>query len=527
MNIIEILQQSKDVKTTKPGVRATEPRSPRSEFRDLRKDLPAEVIRDIGEFQKQFPQLKEHTIYNIMRRHEFKRNLVETELKFKAVMQDSQPVNKRESRPKKPQQEDNKRAREEPIPQKPRPRPTEKQFNNDRDKAAAEQLKDNRDSRDRADVKGHRPRPQNQNYQPRSYNRDQQDYQQRPYFSNKYQNRRQRGQWYDYDQQEEYVVRQSKEDRPKSAKKQLEQEQDKELSNINEESDDHSNHRAPVDRSSDKQPKKNSNHQNDTNHQRQSEQAEKLPNSNAGRQNGERKPSNQATQDHPQTAAHQHKNSHAPHQSLGESKVGAHNSKVPESKTYLENGLISNGINVLAKTVRKWEIHWFRQFIDAVHQFDARPAKHETRAQHDKKGNFADGKKRKPAIKNNFETEENDESTNERAKKMNYYVGLKKFESEEERLKGERERIMESRINNHASQFDWLTQKVKDLEEEVASLRAANQELMSHHKASLGGHDDSVYCFVPFHFVKDSYPFNSIKMSDVKSGNVYMIKKDN
>lgn len=540
MNIIEILQQSKEVKTTKNGVRAAEPKSPRSEFRDLKKDLPEAVKTDISEFQKQFPQLKEHTIYNIMKRHEFKRNLVETELKFKAVMQDSQPVSKREHRPKKPQQEQTdktqQKPKEEQLPPKQRQQYPDKRFNNEtlKDKPSNEQFRDNREWRDRNDAKGYRPRPpyeyqhrpQHQNYQQRPFNRDQQDYQQRPYFGNKYQNRRPRGQWQGNEQHEEYVVRQANEDQQKTVKKQLEQEQDKELSNINEESDDLSNHKANVDKSREKRSAKHSAHQNDTNQQKSSEQTDKLSVPSANRQSAERKLSGHEVHQNAQTNG-QPQNAHIVNQFHTESKSATHHPKTPEPKVYYENGLMSNGINLLAKTVKKWEVYWFKQFIEAVHHLDVRPARTESRGQTDKRGNFLESKKRKPAIKNNFETEENDESTNERAKKMNYYIGQKKFESEEERLKGERERIMESKINNQASQFDWLTQKVKDLEEEVAALRAANQELIVHQKAMIGSHDDSVYCFVPFHFVKDSYPFNSIKMSDVKSGNVYMIKKDN
>lgn len=572
MNIVELLHQRKDAKPAQKDQAPAAPLSPRSEFAELKKSLGGDVLNDIKAFRTTFPQLREHVIFKIMKKHDFKRNLVETELKFIAEMQGSRPVEQREPRPKKPfvPKEDRPRKDQPPAkvseetPKEAEVKPIAKQNSgreeqgqrfdqgprNDNYKGQRGYNQRFRDDRGEWDNRPHRDRPQSdhpdrpyqnqgqqrpqgQNYQngpvnnrgPQQPHQNQnQNYYQPRQNRDKFANKKQKGPWQSQSNAVEYVAKQPEEEKPKPTKPQQESNADAEkaLSNINEESEDQSHHRLQAGDSTEK--RKSSRH-SPKRHQQGEHKGkhhhDAAPNAAAGHHGEDtlHAPEPAEVIGHPLASPALD----AIHQTSGHKQLRP---PTAQEKVFFENGLIANGFINLLKIFAKKEAQWLRQFIQAVHALEFRHAKNEARNGQDKRGGFFDGKKRKPAIKNNFETEENDESTNERAKKMNYFVGSKRFESEEERLKGERERVMESRLNDNMSQFNWLSQKVKALEDEVAALRAVNQELMEGQRSSAGHHEENVYCFVPFHFVKDFYPFNSIKMNEVKSGKVYMVKRD-
>lgn len=571
MSTMERWQKNGDPRQTQPSARPPRELSPRAEFLELKKDFPAEVLQDIKNFRTQFPQLREHAIYRVMKKHDMKRNLVEPELRFYAEMQGSEPVDQRERKPKRPN-----------PPKDQRPRPAEQRKEGEEPKRDGQQVQrqGSRKDGETAEVmaagqedQGAKDRPQNRNEEdrrgmdrtprewkakprrdrgwdrerdgpgPAQQNRqdgnqsptkvggqqrhykDQAQFprrssnpkagnQDRPNAPREYNDRpnpkRGKGNFQGGREAEEYVAKHVEEQRPKPSKPVAEPEQAQGLSKINEESEDQSHHRLQVEDSADKH------HQHP---------AHKAPSSTLHHSKQPATTDSKGSKDRPgwagdladlqaSPAPRHHHDSHR------------QTTSSPSSQHHLEHGLVSNGLSVLSKFFHKAREHSFRQFLTATRHLAPRP-KSEVRNGPDKRSGFFDSKKRKPAIKNNFETEENDESTTERAKKLNYVPAkTQRFESEEERMKGDRERALESKVNDSIGQFNFLAQKIKDLEAEVRGLKAANAELSEKNRASAAAGEDNIFCFVPYHFVKDWYPFNSIRAGDLKAGNVYMVKRD-
>ena len=85
MNIVE--KVSKYNKTQKPNEDATKPQtgSSAAAFSETRKNLPIEVKNKLYELHQKYGGMKEATIYNLMKKHEFKYNLVENDLKMLVI----------------------------------------------------------------------------------------------------------------------------------------------------------------------------------------------------------------------------------------------------------------------------------------------------------------------------------------------------------------------------------------------------------------------------------------------------------
>lgn len=569
--MMERWQKNSEPSPVPPSARPPRELSPRSEFQELKKGFPAEVLQDIKNFRAQFPQLREHAIYRVMKKHDMKRNLVEPELRFFAEMQGSEAVEQRERKPKRPNP---------PKDQKPRPAEARKEGDEPRKEGQGQQrqaskkeldqegggqegkgfqegrynrTEEERRQQDRMDRtprewkgkyrrdrgwdrerEGQTPTQQHQegNQSPTKFGGQQRQYkdqgnfprrssnpkpgnQDRPNPPREYNDRanpkRGKGHFQGPQEAEEYVAKQHPEEqRPKPSKPTPEPDQAKGLSKINEESEDQSQHRFPVEDSADKRPNPSNNKTAPSTFHHPKPPAT----DSKGAKDRQGWTGDVADlQTSPARPKHQHE-SHK------------HSTSSPSSQHHLENGLVSNGLSVLSKFFYKAQEHSFKQFLSVSRHLAPRP-KSEVRNGPDKRSGFFDSKKRKPAIKNNFETEENDESTTERAKKLNYVPAKQqRFESEEERMKGDRERVLESKVNDSIGQFNFLAQKIKDLEAEVRALKAANAELSEKNRASVAGGEDNIFCFVPYHFVKDWYPFNSIRAADLKAGNVYMVKRD-
>lgn len=604
MNIVEIWQKNNGTKTQKPGSDPVQPRSPRSEFQEIRRDLPPEVQQDISNFRAKFPQLKEHVIYRIMKKHDLKHNLVESELRFIADMQGTQPVEPKEKKAKKPRPPkelkeskeprearggegeprdpqklvedkkrdapnsqrqgsrkdldgDNERTPRNPKPsaraggrddhfyrgdterqeRTPRDREWKGRYRNDRSGEQGGSRQTNQDSQElplrSSQAPRHPHQPNNHTRKNQSGNQGDRPYTDRSHNSKSGQdrqnfdrpnnreahdrsgNKRSKGHRDNQKDFGEYVAKTVDDQRPRPPKPQPEPEpeQEKGLSKINEESEDMSQHRVYVDESVEV---------------KQLESAKKsLHHGSASKKSTHHQDRESRSHDRSEQSPEQQESHPSPHQHPSHMMDGHlhHTPSPPHVQQNWEQGLLSNGLAVLSKFFFRSNVQHFRQFIHSTRTLESK-TKSENRLTSDKRPAFAESKKRKPAIKNNFETDENDESNNERAKKMNHLVSHKRFESEEERMKGDRERAMESKINDSLSQFNFLAQKIKSLEAEVASLRAANQELAERHRDQNQNGEDNIFCFVPYHFVKDWYPFNSIRVSDLKAGNVYMVKKD-
>ena len=109
-------------------------------------------------------------------------------------------------------------------------------------------------------------------------------------------------------------------------------------------------------------------------------------------------------------------------------------------------------------------------------------------------------------VKNNFETEENDESNTERVKKLNHLMNRsRKFESEEEKLKVHKERNLENTIKELSLQVNLLTSKLQKFDDEVQHLRSANQSLREQSQLAAKNSSQELYCIVPFNLVKDLF----------------------
>jgi hypothetical protein len=596
MNIVEFWQKSNGAKTHKSLSEPIQPKSPRSEFQEIRRDLAPEIQQDISNFRVQFPQLKEHVIYRIMKKHDLKHNLVESELRFIADMQGTQPVEQKEKKPKKqwppkdskggdgespkfveearrdaphhPKQSwkkdfDPASERAQRIPRQnghleggrerhqnqkegerpfqgrqdrlPRDREWKGRYRNDRQLDQEAFRPANQDFQVSPSKPGqfHRhTNPQNSSYRKqhngnlsdrppndrpynnklpldrqnadRPYNRDHNDRNVQKRSKNYHQNQRESG---------EYVAKPTEEQRPKPSKPQPEPEQEKGLSKINEESEDMSQHRANVDESAEiRQP---------ASAQKSIYQVSAREKSGHD-QDWETRPHERPHQTTEIPEAHLAAQLHVPHLAPSQHNNTPSPTRIKQN---WEKSLLSNGLAILNKFFLRSDARHFRQFIHCSRSMESK-SKTDGRLATDKRPPFIESKKRKPAIKNNFETDENDESYNERAKKMNHLVSHRRFESEDERMKGDRERAMESKINDSISQFNFLAQKIKSLEAEVVALRTANHELAERNRDQAQNGEDNIFCFVPYHFVKDWYPFNSIRVGDLRAGNVYMVKKD-
>lgn len=544
MNIIDLVNKNKDPRSQQ-SAQPQQPKSPRSEYLDLKKDLPKEVQADIANFRAKFPQLREHVIFRIMRKHDMKMNLVEPELKFNAEMQGSQPVEEREPRSKRPFVPRDQRPPENRKPHEERKKTGEGQAQADPKKEGEGEGREGRGHGKKEGDKGsfrgpeirekkQRPsgewqgRARDPNFKPQEFvqqrehketqsakqgnfgNRQpEQNFQAKRPYNKKNGSKRHKGQWNDRDDSDEYVARQPEEDKPKSVKPPSEDYQQRALSNINEESEDQSHHRLQVGDSNEKHRQGKS--------QPPHESQKSGPGGDKGVGGGAGHFRQEDTQGNPsQQVANGHSKYHQ-----GESAGGSHRHAKLTSPENSSRALDAEaGLSVVARFFEKKTRVNLKQLVDNTRSLENRLGKGDGRGGQEKRPPFVETKKRKPATKKNFETEENDESNNERAKKMNYHVGTKRFESEEERMKGDRERNIEIIQDKTLGMINLLTQKVKALEEEIAGLRGAQEQ------AEAKNGEENVYCLVPFHLVRDQYPFSSIKVSEVKSGTVYFVKKD-
>lgn len=500
MNIVQKFQQQISHQNEKSVDQKNSQMTPHAQYLEDKKSFRPEMLQDINNFKKEFPQLKDHVIYKIMKKHDFKKTVVETELKYTASLQtqvsDDFPSSKQTAQPKK------KKLQNVPKPKNINPNiipeimPNHKNENNQKTTAPLKEF-----------VK---PKPHwsnreeyydnavdNQKFYGNEQNNNKKYYKEKPVYIpyknesvpyKKYKNTRN-----NYTDSVEYIQKPVSEEPVKQQTKPVEQELpcEKALSNINEESEDFSHHKFQPDQ-----------------------------NAFSGRDGN-------FLQIQPTRISEKEKKISTKFESIDINVKPEHFKQHSNTKSeLLEFGLVANGLNLLVRSFLKRNHNYFRTFFQNVYFLDSKQPKLDQKQALDKKNGFFEAKKKKPAIKNLFETEENDESNHERAKKMNYFVGQKKFESEEERLKGDRERVMESKLNDHLSQFNFLNHKIMVLENEMNALKLANMQLLELNKNNVSKSSENVYCLVPYSFVKDTYPFSNILHNDLKSGNVYMIKKD-
>ena len=203
------------------------------------------------------------------------------------------------------------------------------------------------------------------------------------------------------------------------------------------------------------------------------------------------------------------------------------NRKVP-SRPYNENGHVADGINQIIKFFIKAQGRFLYELHKKSLFMERKQSKSQTKIQSaERRSNFVDPKKKKPMIKNNFETEDNDESNHERGTKMTHMQGNKRFESEEERRKGEREKILENRLEELSSQLGQMYQRMQCMEYEIARLNKSNAELEEHNRYMYETRTENCFVVMPYTAVKRIPPFKDFSKEEFADGSYYLFRTKN
>ena len=84
MNIVERYKRFKSiVQDDKEPEKKEEPQG--QSYREIRKTFSRELLNDIFYFRNNYDNIKEATVYNVMKKHEFKMDLVENEIKMMVI----------------------------------------------------------------------------------------------------------------------------------------------------------------------------------------------------------------------------------------------------------------------------------------------------------------------------------------------------------------------------------------------------------------------------------------------------------
>ena len=472
MSIIHKVQNFYQTNQPKPENNKTQRMTIVQQYFETKKTLSKDIISDIEMFKKKYPNLKEHIIYMNMRKHDMKKDLVETELKYESSLQGEIVQDSSQTKSKNKRRNNKKKSvQQEGDEDTPKREETEQTKNSQTNVQKNFQNKE----------KNFNNKKERQNYQNKGTYNDNRTYPRKNdqnYRQNQKQNRR-NNQIFEY-------VQKDKEERPIPVySKHAESSGDKPLSNINEESDDHSQKRVP-----DESPLVKINRQpQEFNDPQISEPADveipSLITEGCSKATG-------------------NKESHA-------------------SSAYKEHTLMNEGLNHLNQVFMKHQSKNFYTWLASCETLETRKQKNGAKVS-EKRVFYTDPKKKKPLIKNNFETEENEESNNERNLKMNHFHAIKKFESEEERLKGKREIALERKMDDLLSQMSFLMNKVSVLEHEVSRVNSVNHDLNERNKLLSRSNEDSIFVLMPFSQVKDTFPFNQVAAEDLKAGSFLMFR---
>ena len=515
MNIIQKVQKLSEGKKEQVAAPKARLNDAEVEFFDIKKNLSPEVSQDVAKFHESYPQLKEHTIYRIMKKHDFKFSLVDSELKFVSSLQiprkEQWTTSNTTERQQKPVEAKNKN---ESVPQNQQNDNAGAKYdgranNYDNERPAYQKYNKNstfsaRDSYYRDDNKNanndyyynnnnngtYRPQRYNQNYQ--QYNNDAND----RYYQPKYQHQSTDFNYYEAksrygdrweNRHSEYLPKQNNKNQAEQQQSHTKQEKQREnaenIDNVNKGYTDKKN---------------NTNYDSADKHVQHQDPVEtnaKSPEQPASRKQSEKQSTNQ----------------NAENQSVNQQsgkKAASHNtpkSSRKSSNNIYADGLVAKGLQKI-KTVCYNNLNsYFKYMLTNSYYVDYKAEKKDTvdvKLEVSNKKNTADGRKKKLPRGNHFDTEENDEESYIKDKKMNYFLHAKRFESEEEKLKSERERTMENQIKELTLKVNLLTAKTTKLTDELAALKASNQDFKDNNEKA-SAKDNEVYCMVPFNLVKD------------------------
>jgi hypothetical protein len=461
MNIIQKMQKISEAKKEPTVVQAKKINDIEAEFLEIKKDLKPEVMSDIQNFQKKYTNLKAHVIYKMMKKHEFKLNLVDSELNFMSNLQPKRDLLAEQQIHEKELQRD--------------------ELNKEKEKKAK-----NGTYADKYDIKDRRQN--GTTYKPdKEYKQtNQQTATQDKNYRNYEEKFRQ-----EYTNKAEYI--------PKYKTKQENQKN------------------QPSDQSKAKYKQKNRGYNQNYNGDQDVYFVKKgsIPLPIAKVEEPPvlnlldlSKESSEKNADQIKV-----KSSEYEHRAVSEKLVITRDKLIiTENATnepkYDINGLFGMGIQKLVALIYKNYSAYFKHLFNKSYYVDYKAEKKDTvdlkMASGDKKQNGGDPMKKIKSLRKNFATDENDEESSEARDKVHLNVLSKaKFESEEEKLKTQKDKSLESIIKDLSLQVNLLTQKTQNLEDEVGSLRSINQNLREQNAETNKTGSSELYCIVPFSLVKD------------------------
>lgn len=92
MNNIGRLMKAKNMSEQESNATSTKNKTSELDYAHKKRELPKEVRNKIFEFKRKYELVKEETIYNLIKKHEFNYNLVDQDLKFLSITKRSVPA---------------------------------------------------------------------------------------------------------------------------------------------------------------------------------------------------------------------------------------------------------------------------------------------------------------------------------------------------------------------------------------------------------------------------------------------------
>lgn len=478
MNIIQKMQKMNEGKREYVTVSSTKINDAETEYLQHKKDLAPEIRQDIANFRASYPNIKEHVIYKMMKKHDFKFNLVDSELNFISNLNPKVDV----------QAEAKKTDPEKPKTTKP-PKYEKKDYNYEK--------RDKYEKRDNYEKGGYQ-KDYNDNqsrYKPRQDDTVENDYKKSTQV-----NQRQQGSYKNIDDYRpkkydnyDYVPKNANSARYVKKYQQTGDQYKPRRQNYRANYNDHDDEIYV--------PKK-------TEDQVREVKAEEAPVLNLLDLSKEQSDQNENQINGGQNDEVKHQDVQ-PKNHVEDVSSSNNNDEETEAK-YDINGLIGQGIQKLISIIYRNYSGYFKHLLAKSYYVDYKAEKKDVvdlkMNSGDKKWQAVDAKKKKKPVTKNFEIEENDEESSGIRDKIHLNVLSKpKFESEEEKLKVHKERNLENTIKELSLQVNLLTSKLQKFDDEVQHLRSANQSLREQSQLAAKNSSQELYCIVPFNLVKDLF----------------------
>jgi hypothetical protein len=449
MNIVQKLQKLNDHKK-EPAVSAfVKATDAESDFASLLPSLSLSIIQDINKFRAEYPCIKEHVIYKIMKKHDLKFSLVDSELKFITALQPKISHNSQET--KEEAFQEISKGKQEPRKAKA----TRGVGNTNHNEKIRSKPQYARGSELPSEVRSERTKAVNpdRNYSATSNNQVQTNFESKS-FNNKYKNNpdsrfaknQKKYKKIEDVTEEEYVVKQA----PTSENGPITQKIDVQVIS--------------------KQP-------NELNNAREKESSVKEV--------------------------------HANNNNLDEEVVQSSENDENANDVRFDEELLGRGIQKMVSLTYKNCAGYFKQLLSKDYNMSYNSDKKnqvETKNGSDKKNQVTDQKKRKNPIQKNFEMEESYEDSCElKEKAQTNMQSFRRFQSQDERLNFLHEKSLENTIKELTLKIGVLTAKTQQFEDEIKNLKSINEKLKDINPAAAKNEATELYCIVPFNLVKNAY----------------------